>query len=379
MNTPFRLNLVGAAVLLTLAGCGGGGDDAQAPTASAEGAEEKILNVYNWSDYIAEDTIANFEAATGIKVNYDVFDSNEVLETKLLAGNTGYDVVVPSAQFMERQIQAGVFQKLDKSKLPNLANADPEIAQRVALHDPGNEYSVNYFWGTDGIGYNEAKVLEIMPDAPVDSWNLIFDPAILARFKDCGVSILDAPAEIRSLVLVYLGKDPNSQDPADLALVEKKLLEIRPFIRKINSSQYIEDLANGEVCIAVGWSGDVLQARDRAEEAGQGTVIKYSIPKEGTIIWFDMLTIPADAKHVDNAHQFINYMMDPQVAANNSNYVNYANGNAASLALINDEVKNDPGVYPSTEVKAKLFPELATNEEYTRLLTRTWTRFSTGQ
>ena len=379
MNIGFRAGLLGSAVVLVLAGCGGGGDEAAKATATASGGEEKVLNVYNWSDYIAEDTIANFTAKTGIKVNYDVFDSNEVLETKLLAGNTGYDVVVPSAQFMERQIKAGVFQKLDKSKLPNLSNMDPEISQRVALHDPGNEYSVNYFWGTDGIGYNEAKVKAIMADAPVDRWNLIFDPKILAKFKDCGVSILDAPAEVRSLILAYLGKDPNSQDAADLALVEKKLLEIRPYIRKINSSQYIEDLANGEICIALGWSGDVLQARDRAAEAGQGTVVKFSIPKEGTIIWFDMLTIPSDAKHVDNAHQFINYMMDAQVAANNSNTVNYANGNAASFQFIKDEVKNDPSVYPTAEVKAKLFPELATNEEYTRLLTRTWTRFSTGQ
>jgi putrescine transport system substrate-binding protein len=378
MNIGLRAGLIGPAVVLVLAGCGGGGDQAaQAPAAA--GAEEKVLNVYNWSDYIAEDTIANFTSKTGIKVNYDVFDSNEVLETKLLAGNTGYDVVVPSAQFMERQIKAGVFQKLDKSKLPNLSNMDTEISQRVALHDPGNEFSVNYFWGTDGIGYNEAKVKAIMPDAPLDSWNLMFDPKVLAKFKDCGVSILDAPAEVRSLILAYLGKDPNSQDAADLALVEKKLLEIRPYIRKINSSQYIEDLANGEICIALGWSGDVLQARDRAAEAGQGTVVKFSIPKEGTIIWFDMLTIPSDAKHVDNAHQFINYMMDAQVAANNSNTVNYANGNAASLQFVKDEVKNDPSVYPTAEVKAKLFPELATNEEYTRLLTRTWTRFSTGQ
>jgi putrescine transport system substrate-binding protein len=378
MNIGFRAGLVGSAVVLVLAGCGGGGDQA-AQSPAAAGAEEKVLNVYNWSDYIAEDTIANFTAKTGIKVNYDVFDSNEVLETKLLAGNTGYDVVVPSAQFMERQIKAGVFQKIDKSKLPNLANMDPEITQRVALHDPGNEYSINYFWGTDGIGYNEAKIKAIMPDAPVDSWRLIFDPAVAAKFKDCGISILDAPSDVRSIVLAILGKDPNSQDAADLALVEERLLAIRPFVRKINSSQYIEDLANGDICIAVGYSGDVLQARDRAVEAGQGTVIKYSIPKEGTVIWFDMLTIPSDAKHVGNAHLFIDYLMDPQVAANNSNTVKYANGNAASFQFVSDVVKNDPSVYPTAEVKAKLFPELATNEEYTRLLTRAWTRFSTGQ
>ena len=386
MNTTLRTCLLGTAVLFALTGCGKKEEPTAQQAGPAESAspaepagEPKVLNVYNWSDYIAEDTIDNFEAKTGIDVTYDVFDSNEVLETKLLAGNTGYDVVVPSASFMERQIKAGVFQELDKSQLPNLQYMDPDIMQRVALHDPGNEHSVPYMWGTTGIGYNEGKVFGIMEDAPVDSWDIIFKPELVSKFAECGVSVLDAPTEIIGAVLAWMGKDPNSQDPADLAAAEEKLMAVRPYIRKIHSSQYIEDLANGDICLAVGWSGDILQARDRAEEAGQDIVIKYAIPKEGTIVWFDMLAIPADAKHPQNAHAFINYLIDPQVAANNSNYINYANGVAASLEYMDEGVKDDPGIYPTAEVKAKLFPDLAETEEFTRLVNRTWTKFSTGQ
>jgi putrescine transport system substrate-binding protein len=385
MNTTLRTGLVGLALAIALAACGKK-EEATAPPADTDdaamagsGQEEAVLNVYNWSDYIAEDTIDNFEAATGIDVTYDVFDSNEVLETKLLAGTTGYDVVVPSASFMERQIKAGVFQKLDMSQLPNATGLDADIMQRIALHDPGNQYSIPYMWGTTGIGYNEEKVMAIDKKAPVDSWDIVFKPELAKKFKDCGISVLDAPTEVIGAVLAWLGKDPNSQDPADLKAAEDKLMAVRPYIRKIHSSQYIEDLANGDICLAVGWSGDILQARDRADEADQGVVIKYAIPKEGTIIWFDMLAIPADAKHPKNAHAFINYLLDPQVAANNSNYINYANGVAASLDLIDEGVKDDPGIYPSPEVKAKLFPDLAESEEFTRLVNRTWTKFSTGQ
>jgi len=345
----------------------------------ARADEEKVLNVYNWSDYIAPDTIKNFEAKYGIKVNYDVFDSNEVVQTKLLAGHTGYDVVIPSAQFMERQIKAGVFGKLDKSQLHNLGNLDPSIMQRVALHDPNNDHAVPYMWGTDGIGYNVDKVKQLLPNAPLDSWALVFDPQYAVKLKDCGISLLDAPADIRSLVLIYLGKNPNSQDADDLKAVEQQLMKVRPYIRKINSSQYIEDLANGDACVAVGYSGDVLQARDRAREAGKGINIAYSLPKEGSIIWFDMMAIPADAKHLKNAHLFIDYMLQPEVAAANSNAVHYPNGNLASEQFIKPEVKNDPSVFPAEEVKAKLSPELATADTYERLLTRTWTRFQTGQ
>jgi putrescine transport system substrate-binding protein len=384
MSISIRVGLVSLLAATSLVGCGKKAEEAastdeaasQAPVAAGE---EQEVNVYNWSDYIDPAMLEKFTAETGIKVNYDVFDSNEVLETKLLAGNTGYDVVVPSASFMERQIKAGVFRKLDRSKLPNWPNLDTEILQRVALHDPGNEHSVNHMWGTDGVGYNEGKIKAIMPNAPLDSWDIIFDPKVVSKFKDCGVSVLDAPSELSAVMLAYIGKDPNSQDPADLKLVEDKLMAIRPYIRMIHSSQYIDALANGEICLALGWSGDVLQARDRAEEAGQGNVIKYFVPKEGTIIWFDMYAVPNDAPHPDNAHAFINFMMKPEVAAANSNFVNYATGNAASVPLVNEEVRNDPGVYPPPEVKAKLFPDLSETDEFTRLLNRTWTRFTTGK
>jgi putrescine transport system substrate-binding protein len=382
MSISIRVGLASLLTVTALAGCGKKSEEAatqEAAQTPVAAGEEQVVNVYNWSDYIDPAMLEKFTAETGIKVNYDVFDSNEVLETKLLAGNTGYDVVVPSASFLERQIKAGVFRKLDRSKLPNWPNLDPEILQRVALHDPGNEHSVNHMWGTDGVGYNEGKIKAIMPNAPLDSWDMIFEPKVVSKFKDCGVSVLDAPSELSAVVLAYLGKDPNSQDPADLKLVEDKLMSIRPYIRMIHSSQYIDALANGEICLALGWSGDVLQARDRAKEAGQGNVIKYYVPKEGTIIWFDMYAIPDDAPHPDNAHAFINFMMKPEVAAANSNFVNYATGNAASIPLVNEDVRNDPGVYPPPEVKAKLFPDLSETEEFTRLLNRTWTRFTTGK
>ena len=378
MNNPVRTVLTAAAIVLAVAACGKKDTTEQAQQPGAAAQEEKVLHVFNWSDYIAEDTVPNFEKQSGIKVTYDVFDSNDVLETRLLAGNSGFDVVVPSASFLERQIKAGVFQKIDKSQIPNLKNMDPDIMNRVGLHDPNNEYAVPYLWGTTGIGYNEDKIKKILGDARPDSWNYIYDPKLVAKFKDCGLSLLDAPDEILKTVLAWMGRDPNSQKEDDLKAAEAKLMPIRPFVRKIHSSQYIDDLANGDLCIAVGWSGDILQARDRAAEAGQGVKIKYAIPKEGTIVWFDMLAIPADAKHPKNAHAFINYLMEPQVAANDSNFVNYANGNAASFPMVSDEVKNDPGIYPTPEVKAKLFPSLAYNEDFTRLMTRMWTKFTTG-
>jgi putrescine transport system substrate-binding protein len=379
MKIPVRTVLTAASLMLAITACGKkeSAEQAQQPGAAAQ--EEKVLHVFNWSDYIAEDTVPNFEKQSGIKVTYDVFDSNDVLETRLLAGNSGFDLVVPSASFLERQIKAGVFQKIDKSQIPNLQHMDPDIMNRVGLHDPNNEYSVPYLWGTTGIGYNEEKIKKIFGDARPDSWNYIFDPKNAAKLKDCGISLLDAPDEILKIVLTWIGRDPNSQKEEDLKAAEAKLMPIRPFVRKIHSSQYIDDLANGDLCIAVGWSGDILQARDRAEEAGQGVKISYAIPKEGTIVWFDMLAIPADAKHPKNAHAFINYLMDPQVAANNSNFVNYANGNAASLPMVSEKVKNDPGIYPTPEVKAKLFPSLAYGEDFQRLMNRMWTQFQTGQ
>jgi putrescine transport system substrate-binding protein len=384
MTSKWLHGLLGVAVTLALIGCGKGEqakDEGQpgADPAGAAGGEEKVVNVYNWSDYIAEDTIANFEKETGIKVNYDVYDGNEVLETKLLAGNSGYDIVVPSASFLERQIKAGVFRELDNSKLPNLQHMDPEVMQRVALHDPGNKHAVDYMWGTTGIGYNPDKIAKAFPNAPVDSWALVYEPQNAAKLKGCGIAVLDSASEITATVLSYLGKDPNSQSPDDLAQAEATLLKIRPYIRYIHSSKYIDDLANGEICVAVGYSGDVLQARDRAAEASNNVKVEYAVPKEGTIIWFDVMAIPKDAPHPDNAHAWINFIMKPEIAGAISNAVNYANGNKDSMPFVSDDVKNDPGVYPPPEVKAKLYPDLAETPEFTRLLNRTWTRFQTGQ
>lgn len=350
-----------------------------APAGSAWAEEEKVLNVYNWSDYIAEDTIANFEARTGIKVNYDVFDSNEVLEAKLIAGSSGYDVVVPSAPFLERQIQAGVFTKLDRSKLTNYGNLDKQILERMAAHDPDNAHAVTYMWGTTGFGYNVNKVADTMPDAPVDSWKMLLDPATAEKLQGCGITFLDAPTEVFSIVMAYLGRDPLSNEKEDVNLFKEHMLKVRPFIKYFHSSQNINDLANGEVCVSMGWSGDMLIARDRAAEAGQGVEINYVIPKEGAVMWFDNLAIPADAPHPDNAHQFINYLMEPEVIAAVSNYVFYANANSAAMEHVLDEVKSDPGIYPTEEVKANLFPDLADSQKFNRWLTRAWTAIKTGR
>ena len=337
------------------------------------------LKIYNWSDYIAEDTIPTFNKDTGINVTYDVFDSNEVLEAKLLAGGTGFDLVVPSGAFLERQIQAGVFQKLDKSKLPNLKNMDQTIMERVAGHDPDNAHSIPYLWGTTGLGYNVGKVKEIMPDAPTDSWDMLFKPEIAAKFKDCGIQVLDAPSELMEIGLNYLGLDPHTDSRDDYKKVQDLWMSVRPYISKFHSSQYINDLANGDACLVLGWSGDILQARDRAAEAGQGVEVAYSIPKEGTVVWFDLFAIPADAKNVDEAHQFLNYLMDPAVIANITNYVAYANPNAASQDLVDPEIKADPGIYPTDEVKKRLFPDKAASAKLDRMRTRALTAIKTGQ
>jgi putrescine transport system substrate-binding protein len=383
MNKTTLTAMIAALAALLASGCGKQAEtppagDAAAPVASAT-AGEKVLNVFNWSDYIDPAVIEDFQKETGIKVRYDVFDSNEVLETKLLTGNSGYDIVVPSAYFLERQIKAGVFGKLDKAKLPNLANLDPDIVQRAAGHDPGGQYGVVYMWGTTGIGFDAGKVKAIMPNAPVDSWSLVFDPAVVSKFKDCGVSVLEDPTDMVGTMLLYLGKDPNSESEADLKLAEERLLAIRPYIRLITSAQYIEALANGEICIAVGYSGDVLQARDRAAEAGKAVDIRFSIPKEGALMWFDTLAIPADARHAANAHLFIDYLLRPDVAARNSDFVNYANANAKATELVNEELRNDTSIYPSAETKARLQANLSKSPDFTRLLNRSWTRFTTGR
>jgi putrescine transport system substrate-binding protein len=361
-----------------LAACGGG-KPGDASLEAPAGGGAKILNLYIWSDYLAPNTLADFEKQTGIKVHVAYYDSNETLETKLLAGSSGYDVVVPTASYFERQIKAGVYLELDKSKLPNLKNMDPQLMARVAMHDPGNAHGVIYTWGTNGIGYNEKMVRQLMPDAPLDSWRMVFDPTVAARIAKCGISVLDSPAEMMRAVLNYLGRDPNSQKPEDAAAAEETLLKIRPYIRNINSSEYIEALANGDLCLAVGYNGDVLQARDRATDANKGIEIKYVVPKEGSILWFDMLAIPKDAPHPDSAYAYLNYIMEPKVIADISNFKRYANANMASQPDVLQPVRDDPAIYPPPELREKLAVQLADSPEQTRTITRMWEKFKTGQ
>lgn len=347
---------------------------------AAPKAEDKVLNVLNWSDYIAEDTIANFKKETGIKVTYDVFDSNEVLEAKLMTGNSGYDVVVPSLTFLARQIQAGVFMELDKSKLPNLKNMDPKIQALIAQNDPGNAHAVNYLWGTTGIAYNEDKLKERLGDnAPIDDWKMIFDPEYISKMTDCGVYILDTPSEILPIALLYLGEEPNSFDPAVIQKGVDLMMKIRPYITQFHSSQVIDAMANGDACLAIAWSGDIIQAADRAEEAGKGVKVGYSIPKQGAPVWFDMMAIPKDAPHPNNAHIFINYMMKPEVMAGIQNYVSYASGNAEAKKLVDPEVLADGRVFPSDEVSATLFNLAVIPPEVDRIFNRAWTTIKTGQ
>lgn len=377
MNCKLRVVLGGIAIVLGLGACG---KKAETPAATGQpAAEEKVLNLFIWNDYLAEDTIPNFEKETGIKVMVSNYGSNEELDAKLAPGNSGYDIVVPSASSYERQIKSGYYQKLDKAKLPNLKNMDPEIQQRLALQDPNNDYAVLHMWGTTGIGYNAAKVKAANPNAPLDSWRLVFDPAVAKSFQKCGIGVLDSATEMFNMVLLYLGKDPNSQNPDDLNAAGEAMMKFRPYIKYVDTQRMITDLANGEICAAVGYNGDLLQARDRAEENKTGQEITYVIPKEGSIIWFDSHLIPKDAPHPNNAHLFIDYMLRPEVIAAVSDFTNYANGNASATALVDEAVRNDPGVYPPTEIRAKLAPDLTDTEDTTRLMTRLWTRFMTGQ
>ncbi len=348
---------------------------------TAEAQEAGTLNIYNWSDYIAEDTIPRFEAETGIKVHYDVYDSNEVLEAKLSAGHSGYDLVVPSASpFLARQITAGIYQKIDKSKLANYGNLDPQILASGANADPGNQYGVPYLWGTTGIGYNPKKVKAALgPKAPTDSLKLIFDPASAKKLASCGISLLDTPQEIFPAALAYLGRPPLSREQSDLDKAAEAVMAIRPSIRKFHSSQYINDLANGDLCVAFGYSGDIVQAKNRAAEAKNGIEIAYSIPKEGAMSWIDMMAIPKDAPHPENALKFIDYILRPEVIAAISNTVGYANPNTLATDLVEEDIRNNPGIYPPPEVRARLFFDKPVTPQYERLRTRAWTKVKTGE
>lgn len=337
------------------------------------------VRVYNWSDYIDKALLEKFEQETGIELIYDVFDSNEVLETKMLAGGSGYDVVVPTGTFLQRQITAGAFQKLDASKLPNRENMWSVVEARTEQYDPENAYSINYMWGTTGIGADINKVQEILgPDAPVDSLKLVFDPANMEKLAECGVYFLDAPAEMVPAALKFIGEDPDSHDPDVIAKAEEVLAAVRPFIQKFHSSEYINALANGDICVAFGWSGDILQARDRAAEAENGVEVVFNAPSEGALMWFDQMAIPTDAPNPEGAHAFLNFIMDPENMAAASNYVYYANGNEASKPFLVEDVIGDPAVYPSEATMENLYTTTPYPAKVQRVVTRMWTRVKSG-
>jgi putrescine transport system substrate-binding protein len=347
---------------------------------SAAAQAARVVNVYNWSDYIEPKVIEDFTKETGIKVQYDTFDSNETLETKLLAGKSGYDVVVPTGYFLERQIKAGVFQKLDKSKLRNLRNVWPEIASRLAAYDPGNQYAVNYMWGTTGIGFNVKAVRERLGSTgKIDSWEIVFKPDNLAKFRDCGIHMLDSADDIIPAALHFLGLNPNSNESKDLERAVELLAKIRPLVRKFHSSEYLNALASGEICLVVGWSGDIKQAQKRAAAVKNGIEIGYSIPKEGAQMFFDNLAIPKDAAHVAEAHAFIDYLLRPEVAAQNTNLVAYANGNLASQKFIDRSILEDKSVYPDASIMSGLYTVGARDQKSQRLINRLWTKIKTGR
>ncbi|WP_420004703.1 polyamine ABC transporter substrate-binding protein [Arenibacterium sp. LLYu02] len=350
---------------------------AMALVAGAASAEE--VRVYNWSDYIDEALLEKFETETGIDLIYDVFDSNELLETKMLAGGSGYDVVVPTGSFLQRQIQAGVFQKIDKSKLSNYGNVWDVIQDRTARFDPENAYSINYMWGTTGLGVNLAKVKEALgDDAPIDSLALVMDPANMEKLASCGVHFLDAPDEIIPAALTYLGLDPNTQDEADLEKAATALEAVRPYVQKYHSSEYIEALANGDICVAFGWSGDILQARDRAAEADNGVEIAYNAPSEGALMWFDQMAIPTDAPNPEAAHKFLDFILDAHNMAAASNYVYYANGNKASQEFLEPDVIGDPAIYPTPAAMENTYIKDPYPQKVQRVVTRLWTRVKSG-
>ena len=374
------LRLAPLACALLLAACGGGSGD------SAGGDGGQVVNVYNWSDYVAEDTIDGFEQSTGIDVNYDVYSENETLEAKLTAGGAGYDVVFPSARpFAQRQIATGLYMPLDKTKLPNLQHLDPDIMEGLADIDPGNRYVVPYMWGTTGLGVNVAQVRAALgPDAPLDSWDLLFDPANAEKLASCGITVLDDDQEAFGAALIWMGRDPNAGSPDEIEAVRQAYAAIRPHIRTFNNAEYKDALANGDACLVMGYSGDIGQARDVAAEAAENTGnpasdIRYVIPKEGAIRWMDVIAIPADARNPDAAHAFINYLMEPEVIAGITDYVAYANANTAADALIDPEIAADEGVYPPEEVRARLVDPVSLPEDVQRQRVRAWTQIKSGR
>jgi putrescine transport system substrate-binding protein len=364
------------AAALLLSACGGNREDS---ASQSQAPEEKVLHVYNWTDYIGKTTIADFEARTGIKVTYDTYDSNEILETKLLTGGTGYDVVLPTATVLGRMARVGVFRKLDKAKLPNLPNLDPEAMRQLSVNDPGNEHAIAYMWGTTGLGYNPAMVKKALGTDRIESWDAVFDPAAASKLAKCGITMLDAPEDVFEAAEIWLGTDPGNEDLQEMAAAEAAIARVSSYVRSFDSNQHLNALAGGDVCVSLSWSGLMLQARDRGASASRPVTVAYVIPDEGAPLWFDTIAIPVDAPHPDNAHAFLNFLMEPEVIADISNDIGYANGNAASLPYVNAALRDDPSVYPAQDMREKLRVSRMRSQEYSRELNRAWTRIKTGQ
>jgi putative spermidine/putrescine transport system substrate-binding protein/putrescine transport system substrate-binding protein len=346
---------------------------------STSALADETVNISNWNSYIAPDTLANFTQATGIKTTYDIHDSNEVLESKLMTGNTGYDVVSPSNHFLSRLIKAGAIEKLDRSRLPNWKNLDPVLMQKLEVNDPGNQYGYPYMWGTAGIGYNVEKIKAIFGNTDVTrSWKLLFDEDNIKKLSQCGVAFIDNPTQVLPITLNYLGLPPHSHEPEDYKKAEQALLKIRPYIQYFHASKYISDLATGNVCVVIGFNGDIVQAAASAKEAKNAIDIAYSIPDEGTTLWFDMLVMPKNAPHENNGYAYMNYLLEPKVIANISNSIHYANPNAAAGEFLNPDVKQDSAIYPPKSVMEKLFTVEELPAKIARLTTRLWTKLKTN-
>jgi putrescine transport system substrate-binding protein len=357
------------AALAVLTGCG---------ARASGGQEEKVLHVYNWADYIGQDTIADFERTTGIQVVYDTYDSDETMEAKMMAGDSGYDIVSASTDFFSRQIKAGIYQPLQRSLLPSWHNLDPHILALEALADPGNRHAMPYLRHVNGFAWNVDMIRARMPDAPVDSLDMIFKPEVIRRFADCGVSFLDSPEDVLQLALNYLHLDPNTRNPADYAEAEQLLLRVRPYIKAFDSSEYMNGLANGEFCISMSWSGDYSTSQARAKAAGLDVRLAFTVPKEGANASFDALLIPKDAPHPQAAHRFLEYMLQPRVIAAVTNYIHYGNDNRASDPYVDPQILNDPAVYPTPAMEARLYQSVEVDPALERLRTRTWTRIKTN-
>jgi putrescine transport system substrate-binding protein len=341
-------------------------------------ADQNVINFYTWADYIAPDTVAKFEAETGIRVNYDIYDSSEVLDVKMLTGNSGYDVVVHSYQFSARLAPIGIYQPIDTAKLDNIGNLDPRVMSEIDVYDEVRGYTVPYHWGTTGYAYNERLVRERLPDHPMDSADVLFDPDVVSKLADCGVSLLDGSTDLFPMVLTYLGLDPNSTDPDDLLAAEEQLKKVRPYILYFSNQKMISDLPNQEVCVAMSWSGDFAQAAARAKEAGIDIDLRYTVPKEGSRLWVDGFFIPADAPHVNNAYRFIDFMTRADIAAANANEVFYANANGASWPLVSADVLGNPAIFPDEEVWKRLFPVNPVGPKEERPRTRAFARVKSG-